>query len=478
MQKLHRTNLIIILISIITLLTIVFIKFGMSGKTLSACICIGIGGLIAILGYFFVSHRQVKALCITLAPAICSLIYASIIGGSSAAYVILYIVLCMNAIYFDKKLIMWFSIPTSIILLIMSFVNPQIIEEYENAELTGAIIKSLLYTSFSILLYLVARRGENMYAESHTMYVSIKKSIKKSEEIAGHLTESLQKSLHNINSISTNADEVIHSTDQMQQSIANITESTINVSELISDSSTAINENYKLSGELENKFLQVDDSVKKGSKGAGSVRSSLESMEGTVAIASKSTSELLSEMDAIKNILTEINSIASQTNLLSLNASIEAARAGEHGRGFAVVAGEIRTLSEQSRQASGNIQNILTKLVSKVEEVTARITAGADAAKEGLGRMDELMEIFSNISENTDIVSEVIKNEHRIINQINQNFQVINNEIDTLVGTSKENNEVVTIISENIATQGKSIIQMSEELGMIEELAMKMKQIN
>lgn len=475
MQKLHRTNLIIELICIAALLATVFAKFGLSSKSLSACISIGIGGLIAILGYFFISHRQAKALCITLVPAICSLVYASVIGGSSAAYVSLYMVLCMTAIYFDRKIIMWFAIPISILLFILSFINPQIIEEHEGSELTGAVIKSVLFALCSILLYMATKRGESMYAESHTMFVSISESKKKSDEIAANLSESLEKSLHNINTISVNADEVINSTDQMRQSITNITESTINVSELVSDSSSAINENYELSSELENKFHQVDESVRKGSKGAGSVRSSLESMEGTVAIASKSTSELLGEMDAIKNILTEINSIASQTNLLSLNASIEAARAGEHGRGFAVVAGEIRTLSEQSRQASGNIQSILANLVSKVEEVTARITAGADAAKEGLGRMDELMGLLSNISESTDMVSEVIKKEHQIINQINQNFKVINTEIDTLVGTSEENSAMITVISENIATQGKSIVQVSKELDMIDGLAIKMK---
>ncbi|MBQ2503280.1 MAG: methyl-accepting chemotaxis protein [Lachnospiraceae bacterium] len=75
-------------------------------------------------------------------------------------------------------------------------------------------------------------------------------------------------------------------------------------------------------------------------------------------------------VDQVNSLTDDIMNIASQTNLLSLNASIEAARAGEAGRGFAVVAGEIGTLAENSRQTASNIQEINTVVVNAVHNLS------------------------------------------------------------------------------------------------------------
>ena len=74
-------------------------------------------------------------------------------------------------------------------------------------------------------------------------------------------------------------------------------------------------------------------------------------------------------VDQVNSLTDDIMNIASQTNLLSLNASIEAARAGAAGKGFAVVAGEIGSLAENSRQTAGNIQKINQVVVDAVHNL-------------------------------------------------------------------------------------------------------------
>ena len=96
---------------------------------------------------------------------------------------------------------------------------------------------------------------------------------------------------------------------------------------------------------------------------------------------------LQNDSDDIGRVLDVINEIAEQTNLLALNAAIEAARAGDQGRGFAVVAGEVRELSQRTREATEAIQTVLQTLHEGAEGAVRIAHAGRDEANAGLAQV-------------------------------------------------------------------------------------------
>ncbi|CAM3393909.1 methyl-accepting chemotaxis protein [Saccharibacillus brassicae] len=119
-----------------------------------------------------------------------------------------------------------------------------------------------------------------------------------------------------------------------------------------------------------------------------------------------------SSSDEITEVLEAITSISKQIQMLSLNASIEAARAGEHGRGFAVVAEEVRKLSDQSREATGQIEHSLSALrensqrsVDAIGSVHTEIVSGAEAVRRAGGAFGELMGLMQRFSQSVQDVS-------------------------------------------------------------------------
>lgn len=163
--------------------------------------------------------------------------------------------------------------------------------------------------------------------------------------------------------------------------------------------------------------------------------------------ASKSVNE-------ISELTEKILNIAAQTNLLALNASIEAARAGEAGKGFAVVADEIRQLADDSRETANNIQEISTKVIGAVTDLSGNAT-------------EMIQFVLSDVAEDYDNFVKIIGNYEADTDQASNSFNDFANMSKDSVTKMNDMNEGINNISIAIEESAKGVTNVAEEIAQL-----------
>lgn len=222
------------------------------------------------------------------------------------------------------------------------------------------------------------------------------------------LNDTSSQTLAANNEISKAVEDVAEGSTGMAASISKINENLVEMSNETKDINESVNE-------IKNQTTAVQDSSKIMNDKVKSMQDSSRKMDDGISAISKRIETVNTTVDKVSNIVSVIEEISSETNLLSLNASIEAARAGDAGKGFAVVAQEIRVLSDNTNTELENIKQIISSLVEECRYcVQASSTIVEDNAKQKeeikavLDEFGALDEQIQKTAEKADEIEELV----------------------------------------------------------------------
>ena len=208
--------------------------------------------------------------------------------------------------------------------------------------------------------------------------------------IAFLLTRTIARQLReSIALLSSSAAQILATTTQVASSsdeTATAASETTTTAEEVRQTAEVSNQKAKYLSESAQKAAQVSQrgskSVEESIEAMNRIREQMESIAETVV-------RLSEQSQAIGGIIATVNDVAEQTNLLSVNAAIEAAKAGEQGKGFAVVAQEVKSLAEQSKEATVEVRGILSDIQRAVSAAVMATEQGSNAAEAGVKQTKE-----------------------------------------------------------------------------------------
>lgn len=260
------------------------------------------------------------------------------------------------------------------------------------------------------------------------------------------LNDTSSQTLAANNEISKAVEDVAEGSTGMAASISKINENLLEMSNETKDINASVDE-------IKNQTAAVQDSSKIMNDKIKSMQDSSRKMDDGISAISKRIETVNKTVDKVSNIVSVIEEISGETNLLSLNASIEAARAGDAGKGFAVVAQEIRVLSDNTNTELENIKQIISSLV---EECRYCVQASGIIVEDNAKQKEEIRAVLDEFSE--------------LDKQIQKTAEKAD-EIEELVTAMVELNDDITKSSNSLTDVSAANAAATEEMNAnIEEL--------
>ncbi len=310
----------------------------------------------------------------------------------------------------------------------------------------------------------IAANAETLAAASDQLELTANQAGKATGQIASTIQEVARGATQQTESVTNTATSV----EQMSRTIEGVSRGARNQTQ-------AVTRAVDITGQIATAIRQVTQNAEASAQGSaqaaevarggsGTVSATLAGMQNIqtkVALSAQKVQEMGERSKQIGVIVETIEDIASQTNLLALNAAIEAARAGEHGKGFAVVADEVRKLAEKSAGATKEIAGLVNEIQRTVAEAVTAMQAGSFEVEQGVSQANQAGKALTEILKAAEQVN-------RQVSEIAGAARQMGSLSDDLVSAT---DTVSSVVEENLAASEEMSHRAHEVTQAIENIA-------
>ena len=316
---------------------------------------------------------------------------------------------------------------------------------------------------------LIAKAVNNLNGELREIVSAIQNQGMKLSESNVQFTRGFAEIVDTVGNVNIAVEEIATgSTSQAQE--------TTTAGEHIQNIGNAIESNTSNVNILETSIERMSDLAAESSKMLDELEKINSSTAETINIVTDQTDRTNQSAEKINEAVVAIQDIASQTNLLSLNASIEAARAGESGRGFAVVAEQIRKLAEDSAESAEQIEAIVRELISNSEDGVAKMHDLGENSQVQADRLDKTKASFDELKHEIESVSAASREIFDQTNSINDLKNGVSGVIEQLAAIAQENAASTEETSASMNTLTENIDRCKDETEILSSLSTELNE--
>ncbi|MDO5521101.1 MAG: methyl-accepting chemotaxis protein [bacterium] len=426
--------------------------------------------------YFLPISDRVKAVGVLLVIGLATLVTSVALGGNAGTFVTSFLVLGVAILYFDPIILAAYTVIYLIICIITLLINNVYIVGRTMESYMGGIL-IITYAIMAGCLGMATMFGKRYMTDALADEAEAQKTaeiIEAQSDAAHKISISLSE---NLNAGDEEVKQLFREASQVNANIETLTTSETEtmatfrqLNERIVNSTKWIEKNYELISTLTDNYNVALENVRESKKYSNNAEHSMADIASTIQHAHQCIVVSSEETGKISNIIKDINEIASQTNLLAINASIEAARVGDKGTGFDIVAEQIRTLSVQSKQASENINRILASLTEALNSTLEKVCNGKNAIDHGVSNLGHMVKCVEQIDYYSNQSQVTLSKEVEAFEQIKKQFGNMVDEVEKSMKAAETNKTELEEVEESTKSQANSTKQVLEHLKEMQEL--------